>query len=83
MYAIADARIFNDQFGSSGVDIMTCRWLPDDSPDEITTPRHGRGYNVVTCDAHVALVPRSWLLNPTNSARSWNNDHEPHPETWP
>ncbi len=82
MFAIADSRIFNHHPGWFSVDAMIGGWVPDDYPDEITTPRHGRGYNVVACDTHVALVPRSWLLNPTNSARSWNNDHEPHPETW-
>jgi len=77
MYAIADSEIFgNNQAGWFGGDIIAPGLIPD-SPE-----RHGRGNNVVACDAHVALVPRTWLLNPTKSARSWNNDHEPHPETW-
>ncbi len=84
MFAIADSRIYRELPGDpwNGTDAMDCGLRPDDPRYEITAPRHGRGYNVVACDAHVALVPRSWLLNPTNSARSWNNDHEPHPETW-
>jgi prepilin-type processing-associated H-X9-DG protein len=44
--------------------------------------RHGRNCNVVFCDAHVeAMLP--WkLYEMTNAAILWNNDHQPHPETW-
>jgi prepilin-type processing-associated H-X9-DG protein/prepilin-type N-terminal cleavage/methylation domain-containing protein len=45
--------------------------------------RHGKGFNFVFCDGHVALVQRTDFMNPTNSWQNWNNDHQPHPETWP
>jgi prepilin-type N-terminal cleavage/methylation domain-containing protein/prepilin-type processing-associated H-X9-DG protein len=45
-------------------------------------PQHGQNFNVLSCDGHVAAVNRLQLFNPTNSWRFWNNDHEPHPETW-
>jgi prepilin-type N-terminal cleavage/methylation domain-containing protein/prepilin-type processing-associated H-X9-DG protein len=45
--------------------------------------RHGKNYNVVFCDAHVAAMPPIILFNPTNTAPMWNNDHQPHPENWP
>jgi prepilin-type N-terminal cleavage/methylation domain-containing protein/prepilin-type processing-associated H-X9-DG protein len=45
--------------------------------------RHGKNYNVVFCDAHVEAMPPAILYNPTNTARMWNNDHQPHSESWP
>jgi len=53
-----------------------------DSSNEIKTPRHGKGYNVLFCDGHVELVPRQILFDPRKSAEIWNNDHLPHQETW-
>ncbi len=45
--------------------------------------RHNRGENVVFCDNHVAYAKHSIWLKKTELARaSWNNDHQPHPETW-
>ena len=45
--------------------------------------RHGKGFNVLFCDGHVALVNRRDFLDPGKTAQNWNRDHEPHPETWP
>ena len=45
-------------------------------------PLHGPVYNVLFCDGHVSAVKTADLFNPTNTARYWNNDHQPHPETW-
>jgi prepilin-type processing-associated H-X9-DG protein len=45
--------------------------------------RHGTKCNVVFCDSHTESVDAANLFfNPTNSATRWNNDHQPHPETW-
>ena len=44
--------------------------------------RHGRNYNAVYCDGHVQGTPPQVFFG-TNMAPSWNNDHQPHPETWP
>ena len=45
-------------------------------------PQHGSKFNVAFCDGHVASVKLTDLFNPTNTARYWNNDHQPHSETW-
>jgi prepilin-type processing-associated H-X9-DG protein len=43
---------------------------------------HGRNSNVAFCDTHVESGATLKLFNQTNSAVRWNNDHQPHPETW-
>jgi hypothetical protein len=45
-------------------------------------PQHGKIFNVLFPEGHVAEVPLSALSNPAISARHWNVDNEPHPETW-
>jgi prepilin-type N-terminal cleavage/methylation domain-containing protein/prepilin-type processing-associated H-X9-DG protein len=44
--------------------------------------RHGQNSNVVFCDGHVEGRAPWKLFEMTNSAVQWNNDHQPHPETW-
>lgn len=45
--------------------------------------RHNRGENSVFCDAHVEYARHTAWLSRSNPARlRWNNDHQPHPETW-
>jgi hypothetical protein len=41
-------------------------------------PQHGANFNVLYCDEHIGAMRFSLLLNPTNTARNWNNDHERH-----
>ncbi len=44
---------------------------------------HGQTFNNVFCDGHVENTKRERLFQKTTEARRrWNNDHEPHPETW-
>ncbi len=63
----------------AGMDLMHC----GDSAREYPYPsRHGRNYNVLFADGHVSGMKPATLFNPTNSARMWNRDHEPHPESW-
>ncbi len=45
--------------------------------------RHGKNYNQLCCDGHVEAMAPSILFNVTNTASRWNNDHQPHFETWP
>lgn len=58
------------------------------NPDDTTMNRlmypfwHGPNSNIAFCDTHVESIASLKLFNPTNSATRWNNDHQPHPETW-
>jgi len=45
-------------------------------------PRHGNSLNQVCCDSHVEAMSRLVIFNPNQTAVRWNNDHQPHPETW-
>jgi prepilin-type processing-associated H-X9-DG protein/prepilin-type N-terminal cleavage/methylation domain-containing protein len=50
-------------------------WLPSD--------RHRGGANILFCDGHVEYAnQRQWIEKTDRARRRWNNDHEPHPETW-
>lgn len=45
--------------------------------------RHNAGANVVFCDGHVEWNRRIfWTRKSSEIRRRWNNDNEPHPETW-
>jgi prepilin-type processing-associated H-X9-DG protein len=44
---------------------------------------HKQGGNVTFCDGHVCFLNLSDFLGSTEEARRrWNNDNQPHPETW-
>jgi prepilin-type processing-associated H-X9-DG protein len=59
---------------------------PDFRPPVVSTrpyAPHGEGFNNVFCDGHVENSKREKLFQETQEwRRRWNNDHEPHPETW-
>jgi prepilin-type processing-associated H-X9-DG protein len=85
MYAVADARAQILEQGLAGeyamfpysfAELGGYLWQPEAGPP------HGRGYNILFCDGHVALVKRRDYLNPPRSASNWNHDHQPHSETW-
>jgi prepilin-type N-terminal cleavage/methylation domain-containing protein/prepilin-type processing-associated H-X9-DG protein len=84
MFAIMDARVF---VLSSGI-MEGVMWDSGAKPkfatgvNEQQTLRHGKGSDFLCCDGHVALIKRSYFMNPTNSWLNWNNDHQPHQETW-
>ena len=90
MFAIGESRFrretpithFND---ADCVDGMFCGYLWDDERQrEAALPdRHGKNYNQLFCDGHVAAMNPWELFNPTNTANQWNSDHQPHPESWP
>ena len=47
------------------------------------TPRHNQGENGVFCDDHVEFARHTVWVSKTDTARQrWNNDHEPHAESW-
>ena len=85
MYAVADARV--QIIG--GINMLTLINMPINGlawgqtmTNEGAINRHGKGFNFLLADGHVQLVNRTVYLNVTNSCLNWNNDHEPHPETW-
>lgn len=83
MIAVADSIRF-------GPGLFTRAWdgyhvLPSPTAHSLTfaLPAHQAGYNNVFCDGHVAYLKMRDFLGPTEQARRrWNNDNQPHPETW-
>ena len=54
-----------------------------DGADDFIATRHDGGGDVVFCDAHVEYAAQTNWMAPVDLARErWNNDHQPHPETW-
>ncbi len=85
MIAIADSRTFRNSNTAQGL-IEPLHGLMQMQPffdyhDE-TKPLHGRGYNILFADGHVALVKRRHYLYPSMAAHNWNGDNQPHPEMW-
>jgi prepilin-type N-terminal cleavage/methylation domain-containing protein/prepilin-type processing-associated H-X9-DG protein len=88
MIALGDSRLIPGGPGSTNyyrndwfqADLFV--WPDRDGWKEVNPLRHGKGFNMVFCDAHVLLVAHKDLFNPTNTAVLWNNDHQAHPETW-
>ena len=55
-------------------------WTSGDAP--LGTVHNG-GPNVLFCDSHVEYGKKKDWIKPTEVARKrWNNDNQPHPETW-
>jgi prepilin-type processing-associated H-X9-DG protein len=59
----------------------------DDHSNDYLRSRHLNGANVTFCDGRVESLGRKmrWPLRnaDTDYAKRWNNDNQPHPETWP
>jgi prepilin-type processing-associated H-X9-DG protein len=54
-----------------------------DEPDDFVGNRHNRGANIVFCDAHVEFGKQAnWMKAVAGTRKRWNNDNQPHPETW-
>lgn len=81
MFAMMDSRglPFPPSAGFVGADFTYC-WPTVQALAK--PPQHGKNFNVSFCDGHVLAVKLTDLFNPTNTARNWNSDHEPHPEGW-
>jgi prepilin-type processing-associated H-X9-DG protein len=87
MLAVADSRFLNskingDPGGSAALECGLTWWFGPPNRIAFDPSRHGRTYNVLFCDGHISGINPWVLFNPTNSARMWNCDHEPHPELW-
>jgi prepilin-type N-terminal cleavage/methylation domain-containing protein/prepilin-type processing-associated H-X9-DG protein len=78
MIAVADA-----QPKAGGADSDLDDLLPINLLAEMVTPRHDQRDNVVFCDAHVEFAKQTnWLQKSTAPRQRFNNDNQPHPETW-
>lgn len=54
-----------------------------DERDDYVAARHNRGANIVFCDAHVEYGKQTnWMKAAANVRKRWNNDNQPHAETW-
>ena len=54
-----------------------------DDQDDYVANRHNGGGDVVFCDAHVEWARQTnWMRAAIAPRLRWNNDHQPHPETW-
>jgi prepilin-type N-terminal cleavage/methylation domain-containing protein/prepilin-type processing-associated H-X9-DG protein len=50
---------------------------------ELAPGRHDFGANAVFCDGHVEFAKLTlWLQKSARGRQRWNNDNQPHPETW-
>ena len=80
--------------GDSGVGIQSSAVL---SPNEIASlnesalpvqpqlpsSRHSGGANILFCDGHAAFGKQTkWIERTPEARRQWNNDNQPHRETW-
>ena len=86
MFSIGESRIgeSRDSKGNrtrGGDWLLICGYLREE--ENAFEARHGKNYNQLFCDGHVSAMNPWVLFNPTNTARMWNYDHEPHPELWP
>jgi len=82
MFAISDSRvaawgpISSLYYGEDWMDLGRA------GVPEVQAPRHGKGVNVLHCDGGVNLVHYRDFIDPRITGINYNNDHQPHPETW-
>lgn len=77
MLAVGDLNDFPQGFMATFIPQVTAPWLGGPSA------RHRGGANFVFCDGHLEFAERlAWSAATPAARRRWNNDHEPHPETW-
>jgi len=54
-----------------------------DQQDDYVANRHSGGANIVFCDVHVEFAKQTnWMKAVAVVRKRWNNDNQPHPETW-
>ena len=87
MFALCDSRVFRYQDSAASpfiaaYDYADLQFGFTVFGREINSPRHRKGFNVGFCDGHVSLIKNADFIDRRRTARNWNNDHEPHPETW-
>jgi len=88
MIAITDARctwvLQTPLFARQGSDMsipIDCLDFPGVLAQSLPSPpQHGWTHNALYCDGHVAgmSINQLWDISIPSTARSWNNDHQPH-----
>ena len=81
MFAIGDARLVREHDKIGGMPVL---WNSGGWPEptDLQRGRHNKGYNILFCDGHVEAIARAKLIDPKATAVNFNNDNEPHVETW-
>jgi prepilin-type processing-associated H-X9-DG protein len=88
MIAIGDARVvrsWSQELVMMGLSGLFPAALPrgDSSGQEPVANRHNGRLAIAFCDGHVESLESATVTAANETARRrWNNDHEPHPETW-
>jgi prepilin-type N-terminal cleavage/methylation domain-containing protein/prepilin-type processing-associated H-X9-DG protein len=88
MFAINESRIQTftnyETYTGSGWDFGFCGVTRGtfDFSGMAFPPRHGKNYNTLYCDGHVAAMNPRVLFDPAKTGVTWNNDHESHQEIW-
>jgi len=83
MFAIGESKWKTMADTPGGKDFMQCGFLAVNRGVVSFDPaRHGKNYNQLFCDGHVAAMSPWVLFNQTNTAAMWNFDHQPHRESW-
>ena len=68
----------------SPYEIASLKNSPLPAQPQLPGARHNGGANILFCDGHVALGKQSkWIEKTPEARRQWNNDNQPHRETWP
>jgi prepilin-type N-terminal cleavage/methylation domain-containing protein/prepilin-type processing-associated H-X9-DG protein len=82
MFAIGESRHLKETQNMKEADCVDAMFCGFNRWTKVPPLRHGKNYNQLFCDGHVTAMDPKILLNPTNTAALWNNDHQPHPELW-
>jgi prepilin-type processing-associated H-X9-DG protein len=79
MIALADYKRVQSNNGDNDADDL----YPVNLLAGLPPARHNLGHNVAFCDGHIEYGKQTAWLEKSDRARSrWNNDHQPHRETW-
>lgn len=81
MIAFGDAVTVDEWFRYANAKFVEAPWM--EKLGWRVADVYSQGANVAFCDGHVEYAKRSkWVEETVTARRRWNNDHEPHPETW-
>jgi prepilin-type N-terminal cleavage/methylation domain-containing protein/prepilin-type processing-associated H-X9-DG protein len=81
MIAIGDVVTVDEWFGFANAKFVAVPWM--EKLGLRVADIHSQGANILFCDGHVDYAKRrKWVEQSETARRLWNNDNEPHPETW-